>query len=184
MKTYCYSLALVAAAGCLVLPLHAADSTGYVDFGRFSPPKSGGQFVEVNIRDNLIGMVARLAAAQEPEVAELLGGLKRIRVNVIGLDDDNRSEIGDRVGKLATELSDQGWERIVTARTGKDDVNVFLKMRDQEAVEGIVVTILQDNSEAVLINVVGDIRPEQIATLGERFDIEPLKKAGRAIDKS
>ena len=118
------------------------------------------------------------------EVAELLGGLKRIRVNVIGLDDDNRGEIGDRVGKLSAELDEQGWERIVTARNGKDDVNVFLKMRDQEAVEGIVVTVLQGNSEAVFINVVGDIRPEQIATLGERFDIEPLKKAGLAIHKS
>jgi hypothetical protein len=27
----------------------------------------------------------------------------------------------------------------------------------------------------VLVNVVGDIKPEQIATLAERFDIEPLK---------
>jgi len=63
-------------------------------------------------------------------------------------------------------------------------VNVFLKTREQEAVEGIVVTILQGGKEAVLINVVGDIRPEQIATLGERFNLEPLKQAGRAIGKS
>jgi hypothetical protein len=176
------SLALAALS--LALPLQAADSTGYVDFGKFSPPRAGGQFVEVNIRDNLIGMVARLAATQEPEVAELIGGLKRIRVNVIGLDDDNRGEIGDRVSQLGLELDKQGWERIVTARTGTEEVNVFLKTREQEAVEGIVVTILQGGKEAVLINVVGDIRPEQIATLGERFNLEPLKQAGRAIGKS
>ncbi len=176
------SLALAALS--LALPLQAADSTGYVDFGKFSPPRAGGQFVEVNIRDNLIGMVARLAAAQEPEVAELIGGLKRIRVNVIGLDDENRGEIGDRVSRLGIELDQRGWERIVTARNGTEEVNVFLKTREQEAVEGIVVTILQGGKEAVLINVVGDIRPEQIATLGERFNLEPLKQAGRAIGKS
>jgi hypothetical protein len=177
-------LGLAALAVSLVLPLQAADSTGYVDFGKFSPPQSGGQFVEVNIRENLIAMVAKLAAAQEPEVAELVGGLKRIRVNVIGLDDANRDEIGDRVRSLSEELDRQGWERIVTAQTGTESVNVFLKTRDQEAVEGIVVTIVQGDKEAILVNVVGDIRPEQIAVLGERFDIEPLKKAGRVIGKS
>jgi hypothetical protein len=183
MKTT-FPLALAAAAFSLVLPLQAAESIGYVDFGKFSPPQSGGQFVEVNIRDNLIGMVARLAATQEPEVAELLGGLKRIRVNVIGLDDANRVEIEQRVEKIGEELDQKGWERIVTARSGTEDVNVFLKTREQEAVEGLVVTILQGDKEAILINVVGDIRPEQLATLGERFNVEPLKQAGRAIGKS
>jgi hypothetical protein len=28
----------------------------------------------------------------------------------------------------------------------------------------------------VLVNIVGNIKPEQIATLAERFNIEPLKK--------
>jgi hypothetical protein len=26
------------------------------------------------------------------------------------------------------------------------------------------------------VNIVGDIKPEQVGTLAERFDIEPLKK--------
>jgi hypothetical protein len=182
MKT-CLSLGLALAA-VLVFPALAADSDGYVDFGKFVPSQSGAQFVEVNIGDNLIGIVAKLAATQEPEVAELLGGLKRIRVNVIGLDEANRDEIGDRMEKIGADLDRQGWERIVTARDAGELVNVFLKTRGQEAVEGIVVTILQDDKEAVLVNVVGDIRPEKIATLGERFNLEPLKQAGRAIHKS
>jgi len=168
----------------LVLPLHAAESSGYVDFGKFSPPASGGQFVEVNIGDNLISMVARLAAAQEPEVADLLGGLKRIRVNVIGLNEDNRGEIGERLEGIGAELDRRGWERIVTVREGGEQVNVHLKTREEEAVEGIVVTIIEGGKEAVLVNVVGDIRPEQLVTLGERFNIDPLKHAGRVISKS
>ncbi len=178
------NLTLAALALSLALPLQAADADGYVDFGKFSPAQSGGQFVEVNIGDNLIGIVTKLAATQEPEVAELLGGLKRIRVNVIGLDDANRGEIGDRVEEIGAALDRKGWERIVTVREGGELVNVFLKTRAQEAVEGIVVTILQGDKEAILVNVVGDIRPEKIAMLGERFNLEPLKQAGRAINGS
>lgn len=183
MKTS-LNLTLAALALSLALPLQAADADGYVDFGKFSPAQSGGQFVEVNIGDNLIGIVTKLAATQEPEVAELLGGLKRIRVNVIGLDDANRGEISERVEEIGAALDRKGWERIVTVREGDELVNVFLKTRAQEAVEGIVVTILQGDKEAILVNVVGDIRPEKIAMLGERFNLEPLKQAGRAINGS
>src|SRR5213595_3736031 len=72
---------------------------GYIDFGKFSPPASGGEFVEVHIKSNLISMVARLAEKSEPEIAELLRGLHRVRVNVIGLDDGNRAEMETRVKK-------------------------------------------------------------------------------------
>ena len=57
---------------------------GYVDFGKFSPPASGGEFVEVHIKSNLISMVARLVEKNEPDVAELIRGLQLIRDNVIG----------------------------------------------------------------------------------------------------
>lgn len=157
---------------------------GMVDFGKFSPPASGGQFVEVNLRENLIAMAARLTEGQEPEVGKLLRGLKAVRVNVIGLDDANRQEVSQRIQTIRTQLASAGWERVVTAQQKDEDVSVFIKLRGSEAIEGVAVTVLQGNSEAVLVNVVGDIKPEQLATLGERFDIEPLKKIGTTVKKS
>ena len=55
--------------------------------------------------------------------------------------------------------------------------------RGADAVEGLVVTVIEGNREAVLINIVGDIKPDKIAVIGERLDIEPLKKAGEALKK-
>ena len=156
---------------------------GYVDFGKFSPPSSGGEFVEVHITSNLISMVARLAEKNEPEIAELLRGLHRVRVNVIGLDDGNRAEMETRVKKIRSDLDAQGWERIVTAQKKDEDVGVYLKTRGEEAVEGVVVTVIESNREAVFINIVGNIKPEKIAVIGERFNIEPLKKIGQAVEK-
>jgi hypothetical protein len=156
--------------------LAANPPAGYIDFGKLSPGDSGSQFVEVNVNSNLIAMAARLAQKAEPDVANLLQGLHSIRVNVIGLNDDNREEMESRIKSIRTQLDTQGWERIVTAQEKKQDVGVYLKTRGTDAVEGIVVTVLDGRKQAVLINVVGDINPDKLAMLGEKFNIDPLKK--------
>ena len=164
-------------------PLLAAPNTnspGQIDFGEFTAPKDG-QFVEVNIQGNLINMVARLTEDSEPEVAKILRGLKSIRVNVIGLNEDNTDEIKARVKSVRSQLSAAGWERIVTVQDQKEDVGVFVKVKGEEAVEGIAVTVLSGDGQAVFVNIVGDIRPEQIAEVGERLNIDPLKKLSREL---
>ena len=69
----CCTLALsmlIASAGLAV----SAESNppGYVDFGTLPAPTSGGEFVEVNVKNNLISMMARLAEKNAPEMADLL----------------------------------------------------------------------------------------------------------------
>jgi hypothetical protein len=158
-------------------------AAGYVDFGKLVPPGPGKEYVEISLKNNLLGMAARLVALKEPEVGEVLRGLQSVRVNVIGLDDSNRASVEERVTQVRADLDAKGWERVVTARDVKDDVGVYVKLRGQESVEGIVVTVLNVKKEAVLINIVGDIKPEKLALLGERLDIEPLKKVGAEIQK-
>ena len=114
-------------------------------------------------------MAARLVEKSEPDVADLIRGLQLIRVNVIGLDDSNRSEMEKRVKKIRSELDDRGWERIVTAQKKDEDIGVYLKTRGADAVEGVVITVIEGNREAVLINIVGDIKPDKIAEIGERM---------------
>ena len=149
-----------------------------VDLGTWMPPSNGGEFVEVNLKENILGMAARLATKDQPEIAELLGGIHSIRVNVIGLDDGNRSDTTDRIKVLRGKLDSAGWERVVTANENHSDVVVQLKTHGKEAVEGLVVSVLQDGKQAVVVNIVGDIRPEKLALLGEKFGIDPLKQLG------
>lgn len=186
-----FSLSRLATSLALGLTLAASPFTraddplpGQVDFGQLRPPEGGGQFVEVNINTALLSIAARVTEKQEPDVAELLRSLKSVRVNVIGLTDANRAELGERISKLRTELDGHGWNRIVTVQEAKQEVGVYVKQRGEEAIEGIVITVIEGNKEAVLVNVVGDIKPEKIALLGERLNIEPLKKAGKAVKKS
>jgi hypothetical protein len=151
---------------------------GQVDFGKFTPAGSGKEFVEVNLTTSLISFAARLIEKQEPDVARILNGLKSVRVNVIGLDDDNRGDLQKRVSTLRADLTNKGWERIVTAQKEDQDVGVYLKTGVKDSVQGIVVTVIEGNHQAVFVNIVGEIKPEQIALLGEKFHIDPLKKLG------
>src|SRR5439155_22418785 len=102
---------------------------------------------EVHRTSNLIPLVARRAEKSEPEIAELLRGLRRVRVNVIGLDDGNRAEMEARVKKIRSDLDAQGWERIVTAQKKDEDVGVYLKTRGEEAAEGVVVSGIERRGE-------------------------------------
>jgi hypothetical protein len=174
------SLVTVILLGWTQLGFGAANApAGYVDFGKLSPGGSGSEFVEVNINSNIVAMVSRLAGKAQPDVSKLLQGLHSIRVNVIGLTDENRDEVQNRVKDIRAQLDTQGWERVVTVQEKKQDVGVFLKTRGGEAVEGVVVTVLDGKKEAVLINIVGDIKPEELGAIGERFNIDPLKKLGK-----
>jgi hypothetical protein len=114
----------------------------------------------------------------EAEIAELLSGLHHVRVNVVGLDDENRDEMAKRIQKVRTTLAAQGWERIVTAQKQTEDVGIYVKTHGKDAIAGLAVVVMEGTKEAVFVNIVGNIKPEQIAMVGERLNIDPLKKMG------
>jgi hypothetical protein len=175
-----------AAIICAVANLPAlADQLlpGQVDFGSFSPPKGGGEFVEVNVPTALIHLASQVVAKDEPDVAKVLDGLKLVKVNVIALDDENRPELEKRAQKIRQNLSGNGWERVVTVQEKDQDVSVYLKMDDKGAIQGLAAVVIDGKAQAVFANVVGDIRPEQLAMLGDKFNIKPLKDLGIATKK-
>jgi len=173
MKKLIRSFVVTGTLCAALMSARAAEESGYVDWGKLSP-SGDGQFVEVNIKSNLIAMVAALTKKTEPEITDTILGLKQIRVNVLGLNKANRDDLTKRVADIREKLDKNGWERIVTAIEKNQDVGVFLKMKNAEAIEGLCVTVLEGD-QVVLVNIIGDIRPEKVASVGERFNIEPLK---------
>ena len=150
---------------------------------RLPPPAEGQQHIEVNIPQNLIGLVARAAEAQEPEIADLLREIRGVRVTVLGLDDGNRDGVLAQFGRLGDALVAASWDAVASVREGSEDIRVFVKTRGEEAVEGVVVEAMDGGGEAILVCITGNIRPEQVGLIGERFDIEPLKKIGHRMEK-
>jgi hypothetical protein len=170
---------------CAGLAATAAESLppGQVDFGTFTPPGSNGEFVEVNVTSSLISLAAHFLEKDEPDIAKLLNGLHLVHVNVIGVNEENRSDLENKAQKIRKQLEGHGWERIVMAQQQDQNVAVYLKTENKDTVQGIVVTVMDGNKQAVFVNVVGNIKPEQLSLIGDRLNIEPLKKLGHPAEK-
>jgi len=183
MKTMlCYPLTVAVLIAGVSLNVLAGPPPGQVDFGKFSPPDGGGEFVEVQIKSNLLSLAAQLVEKQEPAAAQLVRSVELIHVNVIGLTDANRADLVKRVHQIRHDLDAQGWEQnVVVQQNNGEDVGIYTKTRGGEALAGLVVTVIEPKGQVVLVNIVGDIRPEQVAILGDKLDIKPLKDIGAAL---
>ena len=157
---------------------------GQIEFGKFMPPSDGAEFVEVNLTSSLISLASQFVEKEDAEIGKLLKSLQLVHVAAMGLNDENRADLKKRAQKIREELEAKGWERIVTAQKEEQSVGVYLKSRNKDTVEGIVVLATEGNRKAIFVNIVGDIKPEQIARLGDKLHIDPLKKIGDATEKA
>ena len=181
MKNTIRTAAALAVASLVISAQAEPTSPGYVEFGKITPPGKGGEFVEVQLRSNLLNLAAGIIAKENAEAAKLIRSVELIQVTVVGISKENRTDLDARLTKVRTDLEAKNWERNVAVQ-GKDgeDVAVFTKTRGSEALAGITITV-KDKQHAVFVNVVGDIKPEQVVALGESLNIEPLKEIGVKI---
>jgi hypothetical protein len=166
----------------LTLSLLRADTLpGQLDFTSFTPAETGGELVEVKLQGALLQLAANLASKDEPDLAAVLNSLKLVRVNVVKIGESNRGSVEARLTDLRGKLDNTGWDQLVNVQEKQQRVGVYVKLRAQESIEGVVVMVETPGKEAVFINVVGDVKPEQLQKLGEKLDIEPLRKVGAAL---
>lgn len=52
---------------------------------------------------------------------------------------------------------------------------VFIQQTSDDVITGIVITVIEGKKQAVSVNIVGDIRAEQLASIGAQFNIKPLR---------
>ncbi|MBT8047769.1 MAG: DUF4252 domain-containing protein [Xanthomonadales bacterium] len=172
-----YSIIRKLAAACLTvlvaLPVMAQedalkDFPGYVDFGELSSV-FGDPTVQISVGESLLGLVGSLSASEDPEAAELFKRLNGVRVNVFETDGMADGAV-DLVKDVSSTLSNRGWESVVTVNSDDEQVRIFMKINGNQ-VEGITVMAVEA-TEAVFVNVIGSIDPEELGKVMENFDID------------
>ena len=168
MKRFIWLLTALLALPAMAQEDALVDLPGYVDFGElgdiYGEPK-----VQIALGEALLGFVSAMAAKEEPETAELFNKLKGVRVNVYNIDGDAGPAV-EQVKRVATMLSGAAWSPIVRVNEEGQQVQIFLKMTG-ENVEGLTLMAV-DGEEAVFINVIGDINPEDLGKVVENFDVD------------
>ena len=161
-----------ALAACLVAPALAQEDAlkglpGYVDFGELSAVY-GEPKVMINIGGAILKFVGA-ATRDDPETSELMNNLKGVRINVYSVDGNPGAAL-EQLNTIKTSLQSSAWEPIVQVNEDGEQAQIFLKLNG-ENMEGMTVMAVNDE-EAVFINIIGTLDPEQLSAVMNRFDID------------
>ncbi len=144
------------------------DFPGYVDFGELGSI-FGEPTVQISVGESLLGLVGSLSASEDPEAAELFNRLNGVRVNVFETTSMAAGAV-DFVKDTSARLDELGWEPVVTVNSQDEQVRIFM-MISNDRVEGITVMAVEE-TEAVFVNVIGSISPEELGKVMNNFDIQ------------
>lgn len=168
--------AIVLLAFCIPF-IAAQDYTkhpGYVDFGDFKELSDVEETVEVFIRGPLLRFVSKATRNEDPNLADLLDGLLLIRVHVFEVTPDNEKQVADVIKSISKKLEGKKWERMVRVRKQNEKAEIFTQFGKNDELTGLVVLGYEDRDEAVFVNIVGRIDPEQLGKLSGKFNIPTL----------
>lgn len=161
------ALALVLALGACSLTA-PRSSAGYADLESL-----GVRDVDRVMTLSIGPALLRFAAAHiddDPELRALLRGLEGVRIRIYEIDGD-AGRVATRINTMSRHLQDDGWEPVLSMREGSEATYMLLRVVDQQ-VRGMTVLVSDGESEAVVINLMGDIRPEQFGEVMVALDAD------------
>jgi len=106
----------------------------------------------------------------DPQTQELLRGLEGVRIRIYEIDGD-ASRVAYRMERMSGKLQEAGWEPVLLLRSDHEQAHMLLKMSDHE-ICGMTVLVSDGESEAVVINLMGEISPRQFSTAMVALDVD------------
>ncbi len=151
------------------------NEPGYVDFGSFTQFENSTGVTEVTLDEELLSTIAEISPDDDPNIMEVLKGLKLVKANVYEVDDKNRKDLKSKINLIDSKLTGTDWKRIVRSKKEDELANVYVKQNSKKQIVGLVVTSLEKSGEAAFVNIVGTIDLKTIGKLGKKFDIPQLE---------
>jgi len=164
------------AAFCAMLAIPAfaqedalKDLPGFVDFGKLAEVY-GEPKVQISIGGALLGFVGALAQNNDPEAAAVFSKLKGVRVNVYNTETAGAGAALDQIKRIKGALQAANWSPVVQVNEDGEQVQIFMKM-DGNLMDGLTLMAV-DEEEAVFINVIGQLDPNELSQVMDNFDID------------
>jgi hypothetical protein len=170
------ALILLLAAPALAAPGDEYEKmAGYVDFAKLGLINEFEPSIEVFLKGPLLKLAREAIKHDEPDLAGALDNIKLIRINVFDLDEIDGfdgKDFSKKTKTLAADLEKRGWELAVRVRERDEHVYVYLLPGKNEDIDGLVVMAVEDDDQAIFVNIVGNIDPEQIGRIGHSIHID------------
>lgn len=106
----------------------------------------------------------------DPEVRDLLRSLDGVRVRVYEVNGD-ASKVAGRIQHMSSRMQEDGWQPVLLVRQEDEQTHMLMRMVGDE-IRGMTVLVLDGDSEAVIVNLMGDIKPEQFGDVMVALDVD------------
>lgn len=165
MKVVFLAIVLMLLAGCgLTAP---RSSEGYADLDSLGMLDTD-RVIALSIGPTLL----RFAASHiddDPEVRDLLRSLDGVRVRIYEVD-GNAERVAGRMANMAVNLQEDGWEPVMKIQQQDEQVHMLMRTVNGR-ICGMTVLVMDGMDEAVIVNLMGDIRPEQFSDVMVALDV-------------
>lgn len=106
----------------------------------------------------------------DPETEALLRSLDGLRLRVYEID-GSAARVAQKMDRMQLHLQEDGWAPVMLVRDEHSRTQMLLKSSGQ-TIHGLTLITSDGDSEAVVINLIGDIQPEHFSDVMVALDIE------------
>ncbi len=158
--------------GCVVFACGGvAAAQGVFDFDNI-PGVDQEPAVAIDINPAMMEFFRGVAVATDPAAADILTGLRSMRVRVFS-NSDNAPQFASFMDDVAAELEGSGWMPVVVAQDEGSKVRIHMQMTGGE-VSGMTVMVF-DGGEAVFINIDGTVSAEDLGRAMALLPVMPIE---------
>ena len=149
-------LLVLVVTGCGITAPHS--NIGFADLDALSW-RDVDTTMTLSLGPTALGFAAAMVD-DDPEVQLLLDSLEGVRIKIYQIEGEP-AKVAEDLNAMSAQLKSRGWEPIVLVREEHEVTHMLVKM-DGEKIAGMTV-LTSDSAEVVLVNIMGEIQPEQFA---------------------
>ena len=165
--------ALGLAAGLLILTgcgiTAPRGNDGFADLDSLGMQDTD-RVISLSIGPALLRFAARHMDDDEAEVRDLLQSLDGVRIRVYEVNGDSQRVAG-RMDHMSQKLQADGWEPVMLVRKEDEQAHMLLRTVD-DRICGMTVLVLDGETEAVVINLMGEINPQHFSDVMVALDVD------------
>ncbi len=162
------------ALACATLFISACGITAPRDNDGYADLESLGMLDTDRVMTISIGPALLHFAAgfmdDEPETRDLLRSLDGVRIRIYEINGD-ASRVAQRIYRMSEHLQEDGWQPVLLVREQDEEVHMLLRMKNDH-ISGMTVLVSDGESEAVIVNLMGEIRPEQFGDVMVALEVD------------
>jgi hypothetical protein len=136
------------------------DSLGMLDTDRT---------MALSIGPTMLNIAAWAMDEDEPETAAMLRDLEGVRIRIYEIDGD-ADKVADRVQRMSTHLREDEWQPVMLVQDDGEQTHMLMRS-EGDRIQGLTL-ITSDNEEAVVINLMGNLDPENWTEVMDALDVD------------